>query len=133
MVWDEVAYGQRRTGCRRARSRRDAAGGASKFGSLRRHASCRLSAAAHRRSAGGARKRRGHDGTSSDGSDGDADGGITLIAGGLDQHIPKGYIYFAMAFSVLVEILNLRLRKSKTDPVKLHSDYVPESTQTDSA
>jgi predicted tellurium resistance membrane protein TerC len=59
--------------------------------------------------------------------------GITLIAEGLDQHISKGYIYFAMAFSVLVEILNLRLRKSKTDPVKLHSDYVPESTQTDSA
>jgi predicted tellurium resistance membrane protein TerC len=40
--------------------------------------------------------------------------GVTLIAEGLDQHIPKGYIYFAMAFSVLVEILNLRLRKVKT-------------------
>ncbi|MDQ3012001.1 MAG: TerC family protein [Acidobacteriota bacterium] len=49
--------------------------------------------------------------------------GVTLIAEGLDQHIPKGYIYFAMAFSVLVEILNLRLRKMKTEPVHLHNAY----------
>lgn len=49
--------------------------------------------------------------------------GVTLIAEGLDQHIPKGYIYFAMAFSVMVEILNLRLRKAKTEPVKLHNPY----------
>src|SRR4028118_1788267 len=49
--------------------------------------------------------------------------GVTLIAEGLDQHIPKGYIYFAMAFSVLVEILNLRLRKAKTAPVQLHNAY----------
>jgi predicted tellurium resistance membrane protein TerC len=49
--------------------------------------------------------------------------GVTLIAEGLDQHIPKGYIYFAMAFSVLVEILNLRLRKAKTAPVQLHNPY----------
>ena len=49
--------------------------------------------------------------------------GVTLIAEGLDQHIPKGYIYFAMAFSVLVEILNLRLRKAKTPPVHLHNAY----------
>lgn len=48
--------------------------------------------------------------------------GVTLIAEGLHQHIPKGYIYFAMAFSVLVEILNLRLRK-KTAPVNLHNAY----------
>jgi predicted tellurium resistance membrane protein TerC len=46
-----------------------------------------------------------------------------LIAEGFDQHIPKGYIYFAMAFSVLVEILNLRLRKAKTAPVHLHNPY----------
>ena len=39
--------------------------------------------------------------------------GVTLIAESLDHHIPKGYIYFAMAFSVFVEMLNLRLRKSK--------------------
>ncbi|MDQ1592255.1 MAG: hypothetical protein QOG71_2882, partial [Pyrinomonadaceae bacterium] len=36
---------------------------------------------------------------------------------------PKGYIYFAMAFSVLVEILNLRLRKAKTKPVQLHNAF----------
>jgi predicted tellurium resistance membrane protein TerC len=49
--------------------------------------------------------------------------GVTLIAEGLDQHIPKGYIYFAMAFSVLVEILNMRLRKARTAPVHLHNAY----------
>ena len=49
--------------------------------------------------------------------------GVTLIAESLDQHIPKGYVYFAMAFSVLVEMLNLRLRKAKTEPVKLHNPY----------
>ncbi len=36
--------------------------------------------------------------------------GVSLIAEGLDQHIPKGYIYFAMAFSVFVETINLRVR-----------------------
>jgi len=56
-----------------------------------------------------------------------------LIAKDLDQHILKGHIYFAMAFSVLVEILNLRLRKSKSEPVHLHTDFVPESSKTDSA
>lgn len=44
--------------------------------------------------------------------------GVTLIAEGLDQHISKGYIYFAMAFSLFVEVLNMRLRK-KSDPVQL--------------
>jgi len=48
--------------------------------------------------------------------------GVTLVGEGAGQHIPKGYIYFAMAFSVLVEILNIRLRK-KTDPVHLHNAY----------
>lgn len=52
--------------------------------------------------------------------------GVTLIAEGFDQHIPKGYIYFAMAFSVVVEMLNLRLRKVKTAPVKLHNPYSDE-------
>ena len=37
--------------------------------------------------------------------------GVALIADGLDTHVPKGYIYFAMAFSVIVEMLNIRLRK----------------------
>lgn len=45
--------------------------------------------------------------------------GFTLVAEGFDQHIPKGYIYFAMAFSVGVEMLNLRLRKPGTPPVEL--------------
>jgi predicted tellurium resistance membrane protein TerC len=45
--------------------------------------------------------------------------GMSLIAEGLGRHIPKGYIYFAMAFSVFVEMLNLRSRK-KGKPVKLH-------------
>ncbi len=49
--------------------------------------------------------------------------GVTLIAEGFDQHIPKGYIYFAMAFSVLVEILNMRLRKTKDEPVHLRDAY----------
>ena len=48
--------------------------------------------------------------------------GVTLVAEGAGQHISKGYIYFAMAFSVLVEILNMRLRK-KADPVHLHNAY----------
>jgi predicted tellurium resistance membrane protein TerC len=45
--------------------------------------------------------------------------GVSLVGEGLEFHIPKGYIYFAMAFSVLVEMLNLRLRKT-TEPVSLH-------------
>ena len=53
--------------------------------------------------------------------------GTALIADGLHHHIPKGYIYSAMGFSVFVELLNLRLRsrkKIKADPVKLHQPYV---------
>jgi len=46
--------------------------------------------------------------------------GVTLIVEGFDVHVPKGYIYFAMAFSVVVEILNIRMRKKRTAPVKLH-------------
>ena len=46
--------------------------------------------------------------------------GVLLIAEGLGRHIPKGYIYFAMAFSVVVEMINLRMRKKATGPVKLH-------------
>ena len=53
--------------------------------------------------------------------------GVTLIAEGLDQHIPKGYIYFAMAFSVFVEMLNLQLRRPHTAPVKLHEPYAQET------
>jgi predicted tellurium resistance membrane protein TerC len=53
--------------------------------------------------------------------------GVTLIAEGLDRHIPKGYIYFAMAFSVFVEMLNLKLRRPRTAPVKLHEPYARET------
>ena len=48
--------------------------------------------------------------------------GMSLIAEGLDFHIPKGYVYFAMAFSVFVEVLNIALRR-KAKPVKLHDSY----------
>ncbi len=48
--------------------------------------------------------------------------GVALIGDGLDMHIPKGYIYFAMAFSVIVEMLNLRMRRGT--PVKLHNQYI---------
>ena len=51
--------------------------------------------------------------------------GLTLIVEGFDVHIPKGYVYFAMGFSVFVEMLNLRLRK-KTKPVDLHERYTPD-------
>ncbi|HLA06104.1 MAG TPA: TerC family protein, partial [Anaerolineales bacterium] len=53
--------------------------------------------------------------------------GFTLIVEGLHQHIPKGYIYFAMGFSVFVEMLNLRLRKARAIPVHLHEPYVGET------
>ncbi len=50
--------------------------------------------------------------------------GVTLVGEGLGQHIPKGYIYFSMAFAFAVEMLNLRLRaKQKTKPVELHQPY----------
>jgi predicted tellurium resistance membrane protein TerC len=55
--------------------------------------------------------------------------GITLVADGLGQHIAKGYIYFAMAFSVFVEILNLRMRKHAVAPVKLRQAYVEAGDQ----
>lgn len=47
--------------------------------------------------------------------------GVSLLAEGFEQHIPKGYIYFAMAFSVLVEALNLRAKKKKVAPVHLRN------------
>ena len=46
--------------------------------------------------------------------------GVTLLAEGFGQHISKGYIYFAMGFSVFVEMLNLRLQKTASRPVHLH-------------
>jgi predicted tellurium resistance membrane protein TerC len=49
--------------------------------------------------------------------------GMTLLAEGFDQHISKGYIYSAMAFSVFVEMLNLKAGRAPTTPVKLHQPY----------
>ena len=52
--------------------------------------------------------------------------GFTLVIEGLHQHIPKGYIYFAMAFSVFVEMLNLKMRKKKVEPIKLRKEIPGE-------
>ena len=52
--------------------------------------------------------------------------GFTLIVEGLHQHIPKGYIYFAMGFSIFVEMLNLRLRARAAQPVNLREAYIAE-------
>jgi predicted tellurium resistance membrane protein TerC len=49
--------------------------------------------------------------------------GVVLIAEGFEHHVPKGYIYFAMAFSVAVEMLNLRVRRQSSTSVKLRSEY----------
>ncbi len=46
--------------------------------------------------------------------------GVTLIVEGFDVHVPKGYIYFAMAFSVVVEMLNIRMRRKRAEPLRLH-------------
>jgi predicted tellurium resistance membrane protein TerC len=48
--------------------------------------------------------------------------GVSLLGEGFEQHIPKGYIYFAMGFSIFVEMINLRVR-SKSAPVQLHQPY----------
>jgi len=54
--------------------------------------------------------------------------GVTLIVEGFDVHVPKGYIYFAMAFSVLVEMLNIRVRgrRAAAAPVELRQPQMPE-------
>lgn len=54
--------------------------------------------------------------------------GVTLVVEGFDVHVPKGYIYFAMAFSVVVEMLNIRMRR-KRSPVKLRSRYTRKRRQ----
>jgi predicted tellurium resistance membrane protein TerC len=54
--------------------------------------------------------------------------GVALLGEGLEMHIPKGYIYFAMGFSIMVEMLNLRMKKH-SHPVKLHSGYEEEGTK----
>lgn len=51
--------------------------------------------------------------------------GMSLIAEGLDFHIPKGYIYFSMSFALLVDVLQIRMNRPKTPPVKTHEHYLP--------
>jgi predicted tellurium resistance membrane protein TerC len=53
--------------------------------------------------------------------------GVVLVADGVGQHVAKGTIYFAMAFSLFVEILNIRIRGRRAAPVHLHQSYVRES------
>ncbi len=55
--------------------------------------------------------------------------GVVLIADGLGQHISKGYIYFAMAFSLLVEMINLRVRRKQQKPLKLHNQYSDDAAR----
>ena len=54
--------------------------------------------------------------------------GVSLVGDGLGMHIPKGYIYFAMGFSVFVEMVNLRVR-GHAAPVHLHQPYVADRTE----
>ncbi|MCG4880626.1 hypothetical protein L0P06_11185, partial [Amedibacillus dolichus] len=44
--------------------------------------------------------------------------GVVVVAEGFDNHVPKGYVYFGMAFSLVVEMLNIRMRKKSAKPVK---------------
>lgn len=55
--------------------------------------------------------------------------GVLLIAEGFDHHVPKGYVYFAMAFSVVVEMLNIRMRKRAAKPVHLKEAYARETPE----
>ena len=55
--------------------------------------------------------------------------GVALVADGWGQHIPKGYLYFAMAFSVFVELLNLRVRARRAAPVELRPTYVKDTAE----
>ena len=52
--------------------------------------------------------------------------GVVLIAEGFDHHVPKGYVYFAMAFSVCVEMLNIRMRRRASRPAHLHAAYTTQ-------
>ena len=51
--------------------------------------------------------------------------GVVLMAEGFDHHVPKGYVYFAMAFSLGVEVLNIRTRKRAQAKVKLREQNIP--------
>ena len=51
--------------------------------------------------------------------------GVVLMADGLGHHVPKGYVYFAMAFSLAVEMLNIRMRRRAAPVVHLHAPHIP--------
>ncbi len=55
--------------------------------------------------------------------------GFMLVAEGFHQHVPKGYIYFSIFFSIIVETLNIRMLKAKDKPVDLHDEYVDSSAK----
>jgi predicted tellurium resistance membrane protein TerC len=55
--------------------------------------------------------------------------GVTLMAEGFEQHVSKGYIYFAMGFSVFVEMLNLRMKRASAHTVRLNEPLDPEGAQ----
>jgi len=57
--------------------------------------------------------------------------GISLIGEGLELHIPKGYIYFSMAFALLVDVLQMRMHKSKSNPVQTRENHVREKFKED--
>ncbi|MCC7008559.1 MAG: TerC family protein [Acidobacteria bacterium] len=56
--------------------------------------------------------------------------GMSLVADGLGQHIPKGYVYFAMGFSVFVEMINIRVRRTAEAPVQLRTPFESEREKT---
>jgi predicted tellurium resistance membrane protein TerC len=51
--------------------------------------------------------------------------GVVLVAEGFEHHVPKGYVYFAMAFSLSVEMLNIRMRKKSAKPLVLNPPHIP--------
>ena len=55
--------------------------------------------------------------------------GMSLIAEGFEVEIPKGYIYFSMAFALFVDIIQLKMSKAKKPPVQTHEHYLPEEAE----
>jgi predicted tellurium resistance membrane protein TerC len=51
--------------------------------------------------------------------------GVVLVAEGFDHHVPKGYVYFAMAFSLGVEMINIRMRRNRAHKVQLNPPHIP--------
>ena len=59
--------------------------------------------------------------------------GVSLIAEGLEFHIPKGYIYFSMAFALLVNVFQMRMNRKKVKPVHTHEHYIANEAKTKDA